>query len=128
MANLDKQENRLDGLNKLVSFVTNEKLYDNAEIVKHLKEPNDITGVLKNLTTNYQSRYLLNIEQSLNHIEKQGSVAMDGKSFDCPIKFLQHSKQAGNQEYLPHKELQQIQEKLDIQQTQKVVKSMDFEK
>lgn len=128
VANLDKQENRLDGLNKLVSFVTNEKLYDNAEIVKHLKEPNDITGVLKNLTTNYQSRYLLNIEQSLNNIEKQGSVAMDGKSFDCPIKFLQHSKQAGNQEYLPHKELQQIQEKLDIQQTQKVVKSMDFEK
>ena len=29
VANLDKQENRLDGLNKLVSFVTNEKLYDN---------------------------------------------------------------------------------------------------
>ena len=128
VANLDKQENRLDNLNKLVSFVTNEKLYDNAEIVKHLKEPNDITGVLKNLTTNYQSRYLHNIEQSLNRIEEQGSVAMDGKSFDCPIKFLQDSKQAGNQEYLPHKELQQIQEKLDIQQTQKVVKSMDFEK
>jgi Ti-type conjugative transfer relaxase TraA len=138
VARHEKQENSLENLNKLVSFVANDKLYNNTEIVKHLKEPKDLEKITENLTLNYQSRYLQNIEQNLERIEKQGQVAIDKKIFDCPVKYLAHEEKHSHQEYAPQQGLAQLQEKVASKQfemaqatkvqEQEVDKGMDFER
>ena len=141
VARNNQQENRLDSLNKIVSFLINEKLYNNTEIVRHLKEGKDLTEIVTTLTKNYQSRYIRNIEQNLGLIEKQGEVIIDDKRFDCPVKYLEQAVEYSNAEYTPLKEVAKIQEQtiakqLELkqlaenakkEQEQQAEKGMDFE-
>ena len=134
----DQQENRLENLNKLVSFVAGSKLYNNTEIINHLKEPKDLRGLTENLTLNYQNRYLQNIEQNIERIEKHGNVAIDKKIFDCPVKYLTYEQEHSHQDYIPEQGLKQLQDKTVRKQfeaaqatktqEQEVDKGMDFER
>ena len=138
---LEKDEDSLGSLNKLVAFVVNDKLYDNAEITTHLKRPLALKSVIENLTINYQTKHLQNVEQNLTQIEKQGHVLVEKQRFDCPIRYLDHEKtHSSNNEYSAHQELDKIyqktttamqtkleNEKLETQ-LQSQNKRMDFER
>ena len=74
IANENKELNTLKDLNNLVTFVASDKLYNNTEILESLKEPHNLDKLVQNITTNYQTKYLHNVEQDLNQIDKQGDV------------------------------------------------------
>ena len=90
------------------------------------------------MTLNYQNRYLQNIEQNLERIEKQGNVAIDKKIFDCPVKYLNYEQEHSHQDYIPEQGLKQLQDKtisnqFEVAQAtktqeQEVDKGMDFER
>ena len=116
VAKHDKQWNRLDDLNELVSFVAKETVYDNTEIVKHLKESEDLRSIIKNLTTNYQDRYLQNIEHNVERIEKRGSLIVGQKKFDCALEYLEYEAKYSHKEYVSQRELSKIQESIIAKQ------------
>ena len=135
----NKEFGKLDDLKKLVTFVVDDKLYNNTDIVKHLKEPESLTRIMRNITTNYQDRYLQNVEQNMNLIEKQGEALVDGRKFNNHVEYLNHTEKCSNR-YTPNQQLNEIQQRaiakeLESQKAaekaheqEQDAKSMDFER
>lgn len=118
---IEKQESRLDNLNKVVEFVVSEKLHTNTEILNYLKSSNSIKKSEALLIQSYQNKYLNDLEKNLNAIEKEGKLNINDMSFDCQKKYIDFKANSLNKEYAPQDELQQKQQQIKESQNQKTV-------
>ena len=121
LSKLERQENMLNSLDKLLVFVANEKLHTNDEIMHHLKATNNIRECEDSLTDSYHKKYLNNIEKDLSTLEKEGKLNINGKTFDYPKQYLEFKEKSSNTHYMPREGFQQIQEQVKESQVQKTV-------
>ena len=96
--------------------------------------------MVKNVTTNYQDRYLENVEQNMSRIEKQGEALVDGRKFTTHVEYLDHAVEKCGNRYAPSEQLGEIQQnaitkELESQkedqrgrEQEKAKNSMDFER
>jgi len=140
IANENKEFNTLKDLNNLVVFISDDKLYNNTEILESLKEPKNLDKLVQNITTNYQTKYIQNVEQDLNQIDKQGDVFVDKQKFDNHIEYLDYTIKKCSNKYSPDEQLDALKQNAiskDIecqkitegeQEQEQSVNSRDFER
>ena len=139
-ANENQELNTLADLNKLVKFVTEDKLCNDIEIMRCLKEPGNLTNMIKSITTNYQDRYLKDVEQNVNQIENKGVLLVGKQKFSNSVEYLDYTLKECCNEYTPTKELNIMQQKTidkqiesqhdteTVQEQEHSAKNMDFER
>jgi Ti-type conjugative transfer relaxase TraA len=136
--------NKIEDLSKLVSFVSQGAICNNAEITRCLQEPDHLTKITENIMENYQAGYLKDVELRMEHIEKHGKTFLSGETFKGVGEYLAHNIKFSN-EYAPMQQLNKMHEQvlakeLEVQQAeiraqekeqeqaQKTRDSMDFER
>jgi len=109
-AHKNEQENTIDQLSKLVTFL--EKNANTESTMKILKESNSPVVAHKNLIAEYHAKSVEKVYTGLSLLDKGQSFTLDNKHFDCSIKFLDHLAKTHTGEYFPKAELQKIQSKI----------------
>ena len=106
------KDNSFDNLNKAIQVIGRADFSDKDTVFNIVKNSSDPVDAHKNLVTTYHDYYMNKVHKALNHIEKSGRIKFDNQEFHCPLKLVQHISDTHNHEYAPHKEMQQLHNKI----------------
>jgi hypothetical protein len=86
----------------------------------------------KTLIIKYHDHILSQVHKALDIIEEKGHLTItrhdNSHKFDCPTKFMEYMTNEHTHEYTPHKQLQQIQNKvIEHHKTLEMSKGMEME-
>lgn len=121
-AHIGRGDNGLENLERLASFIsshpTNKVGVSADDMMKIMNKSNVIKDAYNSVLHNYQHHILNQVNYGIKTIEDGTSIKMDGKHFDCPIKFLDHvtGKDKHQHEFFPAKEVHKIKtQQLELQ-------------
>ena len=108
----NEQENVIGQLHKLSSFIQSKNFKTAEEMTKILKDTTDPMATYKALLKTYQDHFIKAVQKGLVVLEKGDTFKIDNHTMSCPVKFMEHVVKTRTSEYLPHHEIQQMQNKV----------------
>jgi len=105
---------RTDNFDKLSKFVTflEKNTNSHTAIISILKSTDDLNETHQSLLKSYQAKYINSINNKISILDAGKIITLDSKKFDCSIKFLDYLTKTRTHEYFPHKEVQQMLNKV----------------
>ena len=85
-------------------------------MTKILKDNSDPSQAHNTLLQAYQEQFVKTIHKGLGMIAKGETVKVDNNTMSCPVKFMEHLVKTRTNEFIPHHEIKQIQNKVIRQQ------------
>ncbi len=115
LAHKQIKDNSFDNLNKALNTIGKTNFADQNTVFNIVKKSSDPAEAHKNLITAYHDHFMGRVHKGLHHIEESGRIKFDNQEFHCPLKLVQHITDTHNHEYAPHKEMQQLHNKIQEQ-------------
>ena len=115
LAHKQIKDNSFDDLNKALNTIGKTNFADQNTVFNIVKKSSDPAEAHKNLITAYHDHFMGKVHKGLHHIEESGRIKFDNQEFHCPLKLVQHITDTHNHEYAPHKEMQQLHNKIQEQ-------------
>jgi hypothetical protein len=111
-----QKSSAMNDLSKATQFLDKAKFSDSNSIANIIKHSDDPMDAHKTLITKYHDHILSQVHKALDIIEEKGHLTINrhdnSHKFDCPTKFMEYMTNEHTHEYTPHKQLQQIQNKV----------------
>ena len=112
----NEQNNVIGQLHKLSSFVQSKNFKTHDEMTKILKDTTDPSQAHKSLLKTYQEHLIKVVHKGLDMLDKGKIFVIGNHSISCPLKFMEHIIKTRTNEFIPHHEIEQIQNKVIQQQ------------
>ena len=108
----NEHDNVINQLRKLSLFVQSKNFKTPEEMTKTLKDTTDPMVTYKTLLKTYQDHFVKSMQKGLAILAKGDTFKIDNHTMSCPVKFMEHVVKTRTSEYLPHHEIQQMQNKV----------------
>jgi hexokinase len=82
------------------------------EMTKTLKDTTDPMVTHRTLLKIYQDHFVRTMQKGLATLTKGDISKIDNHTMSCPVKFMEHVVKTCTSEFMPHHEIQQIQNKV----------------